>query len=352
MAYFTAKKILVTGGTGSIGSKIVEELLHQNPSVIRIYSRDEHKQFLMEQRYRECENVRFFIGDVRDKERLYRAMEGVQIVFHAAALKHVPVCEYNPFEAIQTNVFGTQNVVNAAMDLNVEKVVLISTDKAASPLNVMGATKLLAERLVTAATYYKGERVTRFASVRFGNVLGSRGSVIPLFHQQIRDGRPITLTDPGMSRFMMSLKEAVQLVFDATHLMKGGEVFILKMPSIYIKDLVDVMIEELCPLYGRNPASMKLQIVGKRPGEKIYEVLMTREEAQWALETETLFILTPHIKIPRMKDKVYEYEGAKKALVQEYTSESAKKLDKPSIKRLLEESGLLCHQPSYNWSTT
>lgn len=351
MMYFSGKKILVTGGTGSIGSKIVECLIPQNPSVIRIYSRDEHKQFLMEQKYRDYENIRFFIGDVRDKERLYRAMEGIDVVFHAAALKHVPVCEYNPFEAIQTNVIGTQNVVNVAMDLNVEKVVLISTDKAASPLNVMGATKLLAERLVTAATYYKGERITKFASVRFGNVLGSRGSVIPLFYSQIMNGGPITLTHLQMSRFMMSLDDAVSLVFSATELMKGGEVFILKMPAVKIIDLIDVLKDMVCSKYGKNPHSIKVEIIGQRPGEKLYEVLMTKEEAQWALETDTLFILTPQIKIPRMKQRVYEYPGAKVAEIKEYTSENAEKLDKSSIRKLLEKSGVLFEEFPHHWST-
>ncbi|HOQ17417.1 MAG TPA: SDR family NAD(P)-dependent oxidoreductase [Defluviitaleaceae bacterium] len=290
---FQGKKILVIGGTGTIGQGLVKELIKRNPKVIRIFSRDEYKQFKMEQELGRLENIRFLLGDVRDKERVQRAMEGIDIVFHLAALKHVPSCEYNPFEAIKTNVMGTQNVIESAIHHRVERVVYTSSDKAINPTNTMGATKLLAERLMSSADYYKGGKRPIFASVRFGNVMGSRGSVIPLFKTQILEKRKVTVTDPAMSRFMMSITEAVSLVLKAAEYAVGGDVFVLKMPVVNIKDLVEVVIEETCKKYDLPREEIKIEYIGLRPGEKMYEELMTKEEGERAEELEEMFRIYP-----------------------------------------------------------
>ncbi len=250
---FRDKKILVTGGTGCIGSEIVRSILKYKPRVVRIFSNDEDNTFRMmheiddngPKMIHEIADRRFLIGDIRDKERVLLAMEDIDIVYHAAALKHVPLCEYNPFEAIKTNVLGTKNVIEAALASGVNRVINISTDKAVNPVNTMGATKLLAEKLIIDANEGKGAKPTTFSSVRFGNVSFSRGSVIPLFEEQIRQKKPITITNPEMTRFMMSISGAVELVFKATLLAKGGEIFILKMPVIRLGDLVDVIIDTL-----------------------------------------------------------------------------------------------------------
>jgi UDP-N-acetylglucosamine 4,6-dehydratase len=293
---FQSKNILVTGGTGSIGSEIVRKVLQYEPKVVRVLSNDENGLFNLEQELQSSPNLRFLVGDVRDKERLQRAIEGIDFVFHAAALKHVPLCEYNPFEAVRTNVLGTQNVIEAAMGEEVEKLITISTDKAVNPVNVMGATKLLAERLTISANYYKGLRKTAFSCVRFGNVLDSRGSVMPSFREQIKAGGPVTITDLDMTRFVMSIPKAVALVLKAAEIAQGGEIFIFKMPALRIGDLAKAMIDELAPQYGYNPGSIKVQISGKRAGEKIYEELLTAGEAINASETEDMFIITPVAK--------------------------------------------------------
>mgnify|MGYP002725691164 CR=1 FL=1 len=292
---FKDKIILVTGGTGSIGSEIVKQLLLQNPKSVRIFSRDEHKQFIMRQEIGDPDEVRYFLGDVRDQSRLHRAMKDVDYVFHCAAYKHVPLCEYNSFEAVKTNVLGTQNVIEAALQQNVKRVLFISTDKAASPSNVMGATKLLAERLMTSAMLSRGMNPIIFGTVRFGNVLGSRGSMLPIFCNQIKNGDPVTITNPEMTRFIMSIPEAVNLTFTAMEKMQGGELFILKMPVVKLQDLIDTLIKEIAPLYKKDPASVNCKTIGIRPGEKMDEILMTNEEAQYATEDEKMFIVRSSI---------------------------------------------------------
>lgn len=327
---FKNKNILVTGGTGSIGSEIVRLVLQYNPKVVRILSRDESKQFELEQEIGHLDNVRFLIGDVRDKSRLQRAFEGIDIVFHAAAMKHVPACEYNPFEAVKTNVMGTQNVIDAALDNGIEKVISISTDKAASPINTMGATKLLAEKLIIDANYYKGSRKTVFSCVRFGNVMGSRGSVIPLFAKQIKNGGPVTVTDPEMTRFMMSIPQAVNLVFKATTMAKGGEIFIFKMPVVKLGDLAQVMVESLAPKYGYRSEDIEIINIGIRNGEKMYEHLMNLEEAFYAYETEDMYIV-----LNKTISSDYSLEGVKKAAQQSYASDGTEILTQSEIKHLL-----------------
>ena len=293
--YFKDKTILVTGAAGSIGSEIAARALGLNPRIVRVLDNNETGLFDLEQ---ELQSGKFrpLVGDIRDKERLKRAIEDVDVVFHAAALKHVPLCEYNPFEAVKTNVLGTQNLIDVAMEAGIEKLITISTDKAVNPINVMGATKLLAERLTISANYYRGARKTAFSCVRFGNVLDSRGSVVPLFKEQIRRGGPVMITDPDMTRFVMSIPKAADLVLRATEIAQGGEIFIFKMPALRIGDLAEAMIEELAPRYGYNPESSRVEISGKRAGEKIYEELMTEDEAMRASENDDMFIITEAAK--------------------------------------------------------
>jgi len=327
---FKDKNILVTGGTGSIGSEIVRKVLQYEPKVVRVFSNDENAQFNLQQELQSRQNVRFFIGDIRDRERLRMAAEAVDFIFHAAALKQVPLCEYNPFEAVKTNVLGTQNVIEVAIEVDAEKLIGISTDKAVNPVNVLGASKLLAERLITSANYYKGQRRIVFSCVRFGNVLDSRGSVVPLFREQIEKGGPLTVTDPNMTRFVMSLPKAVEQVLKAAEIARGGEIFILKMLALRIGDLAEVMVEELAPRYGRQPAKIQIKITGKRAGEKSHEELMTEEEAESAYEVEDMFVVVPQVPGEKL--------ATKGASTKKYSSRDEKLLKREEIKAILEEA--------------
>ncbi|MCQ4088813.1 UDP-N-acetylglucosamine 4,6-dehydratase family protein [Saccharibacillus sp. JS10] len=302
------KKILIIGGTGTIGQHLTRCLLEEHPQVIRIFSRDEHKQYEMGLNFHsEREQLRFLIGDVRDSNRLSRAMEGIDYVFHCAAMKHVPACEYNPFEAVQTNVLGTQNVIQNALSSHVKKVLFISTDKAISPTNTYGATKLLAEKLISATELNKGPNSTVFSAVRFGNVMGSRGSVIPLFKKQILEQGEITITDPDMLRYMMTPGQAIKLILKANELATGGEVFVLKMPVVRIEDLANVMIKELSAKYDVN-RPVRIKQIGLRPGEKRFEELMTEDEVEYANETEDMYIIFSQY---RKKENLDGETGAK-----------------------------------------
>lgn len=307
--FYDNKTILVTGGAGSIGSALVRRLLKYNPKTIRILDINETGLFNLEQEIRSS-NTRFLIGDIRDKERLLRAVEGVDIIFHAAALKHVPLCESNPFEAVQTNVLGTKNLIEAALEENVEKFITISTDKAVNPINVLGASKLLAERLTVSANLYKGKRKVNFSCVRFGNVLNSQGSVLPIFRSQVEKGGPVEITDKGMTRFVMSIDRAIELVLKAGQISKGGEIFIFKMSALRINDLAKAIIEEMAPRYGHNPKKIKVKSVGKRNGEKMYEELMNEDEAEIVHETGDMFILSPlNSKHKNAKDRKKIYRS-------------------------------------------
>lgn len=280
------KTILITGGTGSFGHAFTEYVLAQyDPKKIIIYSRDEYKQFQMAQKYKKHkEKLRFFIGDVRDRERLYRALDGVDYVVHAAALKQVPACEYNPMEAVRTNINGAMNLVDAALDRGVKRVVALSTDKAVNPINLYGGTKLVSDKLFIAANAYSGEKDVRFSIVRYGNVAGSRGSVIPFFHKLLEQGaKVLPITDRRMTRFWISLDEGVQLVIKALGEARGGETFISKIPSFKITDLAKAMAPDC-----------QMEEVGIREGEKLHEIMITPEDSAMAYEYEKHYIIYPH----------------------------------------------------------
>jgi len=333
--FINNKKILITGGTGSLGRELVRKILQYNPKVIRIFDVDETEQFDLQQELKEHEDVvRYLLGDVRDQERLNRATEGIDVIFHTAALKHVMACEYNPFEAVKTNVLGMQNVIEAAINNNVGKIIFTSSDKAVNPSNTMGTTKLLAEKLMTSANYYKGARDCVFSSVRFGNVMGSRGSVIPLFRRQIKAGGPVTITDPTMTRFMMSMSQAVELVFKSAEISQGGEVFIFKMPTLNISDLAEVLIAELAPGYGHRPENIKVEIIGTKPGEKMYEELMTEDEARRSLERDDMFIILPQIEDELTKIDVSAYDAVP-IKSKDYVSKDQIPITKDEIKTIL-----------------
>jgi len=287
----------VTGACGTVGRELVRQLL-ENYQVGELIALDNNESeiFFLEQRFSQYPTASFFLADVRDSEKLSRKMKHINVVFHSAAFKHVTLCERSPFEAVQTNILGVQNIIQAATESNVERVIFTSSDKAVNPTNVMGTSKLMGERLMTAAnSNFRGDGPA-FFSTRFGNILGSRGSVIPIFCEQIRQGGPVTLTDPAMTRFIMSIKEAVQLVIDSAFIAHGGEVFVTKMPVIHIKDLADVMIQELAWNYGHNPENIRIEIIGAKPGEKMYEELMNIEETRRAIELERYFVVLPAFK--------------------------------------------------------
>lgn len=339
MNYYENKKILIIGGTGTIGSRMVTELLKLNPKVVRVFSRDEYKQFIMENSIADKSKIRFLIGDVRDYDRVERAMQGIDIVFNLAAMKHVPACEYNPTEAIKTNVDGMENVIKAALYQNVQCVLFTSSDKAISPINAYGATKLLAEKLVQAANYSRGSARTKFVAVRFGNVMGSRGSVIPFFKEQILNKSMITVTDGRMTRFMMTLQQAISLTLQAAEIAIGGEVFVLKMPVILLQDLAEIVVEETSKKYSICNKNVVIKSIGLRAGEKMYEELMTEEESEYAYEFNDMFAVIP-VNFDREKYTNY-YKGYKKAQVGKYTSDMVTPLSKEKLQELIIKEGLI-----------
>ena len=324
------KKILITGGTGSLGNALTSRLLESDVDTIRIYSRNESKQVEMERKFND-ERLRFLIGDIRDKERLETALEDIDIVFHAAALKHVPVIEYNPFESIKTNVVGSQNVIDAAIKQDVDKTICISTDKAVSPLNTYGATKLLMEKLfVTANNFVNLERhQTKFLAVRYGNVFGSSGSIIPTFLQQIKNGQKITITDSMMTRFSVTMEQALDFILDCTNYGKPSEIYIPKLKGYSI----EIIIEAFRSLF----KNVEVEKIGVRPGEKFHEVLMSSDEARysWDLGNKTM------IANPSKSDNeilhLYSNKIKKNTDVQAYSSEYVEKLTADEIKKLIQE---------------
>lgn len=321
--YFSDKSVLVTGGTGSFGNQITRQLWAFSPSCIRIFSRDEKKQYDMRNAFGTRADLEFMLGDVRDMASVREAMAGIDIVYHAAALKQVPNCEFNPFEAVKTNVLGAESVRRAAIDVGVEVVVAVSTDKAVKPVNVMGMTKAIQEKILLNTA--NGRYTTRFICVRYGNVLGSRGSVVPFFQDLIRARKPLPITHPDMTRFLLTLTQAIDLVFKATVEGKSGQLFVRKMPACRIVDLARNMAQVIT-----GDEAYPTMVVGVRPGEKIHEVLVSEEEMYRAVEKDTHYVIYPHGRLERsqlLRD------------IPEYTSSITDRLNDEQIVALLRSEG-------------
>ena len=327
---FAGKKILITGGTGSLGQALTKRLLEIGANTIRIFSRNESKQIEMEDNIKD-DRLKFFIGDVRDFHRLLKAVEGADFVFHTAALKHVPKIEYNPFEAIKTNVVGSQNVIEASLDANVDKVVYVGTDKAVSPLNTYGATKLLAEKLFVSANNYldKEKYRTKFFAVRYGNVLGSSGSVIPKFIEQIKANKQVTITDPKMTRFSITMNEALDLILNAITSAKGSEIFVPKLRAYNIVDVKNALTELI--------SDTGEKITGIRIGEKLHETLINEDEIRYSWEFENMYMITsPLYTLFNDKNIKESYQGIKKIEdVQKYSSDRVEKISVKELKTII-----------------
>ena len=333
---FEGKKILITGGTGSLGIALTRRLLESNVDTVRIFSRNESKQIDMESKFDDG-RIRYLLGDIRDYKRLVRAVEDIDIVFHAAALKHVPKIEYNPFEAIKTNVIGSQNLIDACLEANVKKVICIGTDKSVSPLNTYGATKLLMEKLfVTANNYLDPKKhATKFIAVRYGNVLGSSGSVVPKFIEQIKNKKKITITDNQMTRFSITMDEALDFILKAAEYGQGSEIFVPKIRAYTIFDIRKALTEILGD-YGE-------EIVGIRPGEKMHETLINNEEIRYSWEYKDLYIITNPL-YPMFHPTVINdtYQGIKKLdKFEKYSSDLVEKISKDELKQVIKKSNLL-----------
>jgi FlaA1/EpsC-like NDP-sugar epimerase len=335
-------RVLVTGACGTVGRELIRQLLSkQQIGELIALDNNESELFALEHRFAEYDNAAFFLADVRDRDRLQDKMQGIDWVFHTAAFKHVIQCERSPLEAVQTNILGVQNIIYAAIANNVGRVIFTSSDKAVNPTNVMGTSKLMGERLITAANSNLRGEGPILTSTRFGNVLGSRGSVIPLFHDQIRSGGPVTLTDPEMTRFIMSIEEAVQLVIDSGLLCKGGEVFVTKMPAIRIQDLAEVMVENLAPVYGHEAKDIEIKIIGHQPGEKLYEELLNMEETRRSWELARYFVVLPAFR-EIYRDITFEYPDlTSKKVTSAYHSGTETPLSKTQLAAFLEKNKLL-----------
>ncbi len=331
---FDGKKILITGGTGSLGQALTKRLLQTNVATVRIFSRNENKQVMMESNFHD-KRLRFLIGDVREKERLATALEDIDILFHAAALKHVPIIEYNPFESIKTNVIGSQNVIDACLQQNVETAVCIGTDKAVSPLNTYGATKLLMEKLFVTANNYMNRRKhrTKFLAVRYGNVVGSSGSVIPKFIEQIKAKKKITITDPKMTRFSITMDQALDLIIDIALNGKESEIYVPKLKSYSIIDVKDTLFE----LIGKTG----IEIVGIRPGEKLHEVLINKDEMRSSWDLGRKYMIANPLREDSNIRKSYKNKIKKINNIETYSSDNVEKLSKTELKRMIIQSGLL-----------
>lgn len=327
---FNGKTVLITGGTGSLGQALTKRLLETDVEKIRIFSRGEFKQIQMESQFKD-ERLRFLIGDVRDKDRLSRALEGVDIVIHAAALKHVPKAEYNPFEAVKTNVYGTQNLIDACLDNNVKLVLAVGTDKAVDPYNTYGATKLLMERLFIAADYWKGNPNVHFTCIRYGNVLGSSGSLVPILLEQIKAGNKVTITNESMTRFQITMSQALDLVFRALEKSSGGEVFVPKLKAYKVGDMKDAIFDLL-------ESKNEVEHIAVRPGEKYHESLISKNEIRNAHDFEEDYIIVEN------KERYEKRSGRtlKKAnIIDEYSSNKVEFLTQKELKDILTKENLV-----------
>lgn len=341
-AYLRAKSVVVTGGVGSVGREIVDRLRSFDVKRIRVIDNNESGLFDMEMEYQGCANVEFYHCDITNERELQRTFSDMDLCFHCAALKHVPSCERSPFSAISVNIEGCEVVGRAAVAQGLEKVVFTSTDKAVNPTNVMGTSKLMGERLFTAMNFLRSSNSkTIFSCTRFGNVLGSRGSVVPLFSRQLEKGGPLTVTDERMTRFVMTMREAADLVIESMILAKGGEVFITKMPVLRIQDLARVMIARMAKTYGREPEAIEVKVIGSRPGEKLWEELSTDEESNRLLESEKFLIVLPpgHTSEQRMQYVYDEIEVKPSHVV--YHSDRSELMSDDDITDILLREGVL-----------
>lgn len=321
---FKGKKILITGGTGSIGVGLIKQLIKCKPRAIRIFTNDENSIFEVKRIIGENSTCTFFVGDVRDRDRLNLAIRDVDIVFHAAAMKHIDICEQNPFDAVKTNVIGTSNVLDASLIENISKFILISTDKATHPTTTLGASKLLAERLTLNASSYRGTGKTIFAIVRFGNVIGSRGSVFQIFLQQIRDGIPLTVTDARMTRFIMSISEAASMILKVTHIARDGEIFVLKMPSVRIENLAKSMIHTYSKRYPHIKNLPSIKISKSRERERFHELLITSDELPFCHDVGSMY-------------KISTERNKKNIPFTQFNSDTATRISQKQILRVINE---------------
>jgi len=340
-SFWSGKRVLITGVCGTVGRELLRQIATLDVAEIIGIDNNESELFFVSDEHSADGRVRLYVADIRNVHSLNQHLDGIDIVLHSAAFKHVILCEQSPDEAIETNILGTQNVIRAALRNNVERVLFTSSDKAVNPTNVMGTSKLMCERLMTAANAHRRDDGTIFASTRFGNVLGSRGSVIPLFKQQIQSGGPITLTDRRMTRFIMTLEEAVRLVMESTSLARGGEVFVTKMPVVRIPDLAQVMIQELAPKYGYDPEDIEIDIIGSKPGEKLYEELMNEEETRRTVELPEYFAALPAFKAVYNEIR-YEYpDMGELGIDRAYSSQNETALGIEELREYLNQHHLL-----------
>jgi FlaA1/EpsC-like NDP-sugar epimerase len=338
--FYKGKKILLTGAAGTVGREIVKQLVSFRPAELRLMDNNETEMFFLMESYRN-ENVFCFLGDIRDRDKLEKLSQDVDIIIHSAAFKHVYLSEYNPFDVVQTNIIGVENIIRAATACNVKQLLFTSSDKAVNPTNVMGTSKLMGERLITAASAVRKNSGTIFSSTRFGNVLGSRGSVVPLFMKQIKNGGPVTITDKRMTRFVMTIEEAAKLVLQSVLISRGGEVFVTKMPVVRIPDLAEVMIKLLAPKYDYSPSDIKTIEIGMKAGEKLYEELMSHQEVPRSIELKDMFVVTPAFKALFQSIR-YEYPDTVATQIQKsYVSENENPLNKDEIEKYLIDNRVL-----------
>ena len=344
--YLRGKRVMVTGVCGTIGQRLASHLIEQfEVETLVGLDNNESELAFLEERHAGKRKARFLLGDVRDLGVTLRESRNVDVLFHAAAYKHVYLCERSPLEAIQTNVMGVQNIVQSAVENEIERLVFTSSDKAVNPTNVMGTSKLMGERLITAAAVHPNHPGALFLSTRFGNVLGSRGSVIPIFRDQIRKGGPVTLTDPDMTRFIMSLDDAVRLVIESVVLGQPGDVLITKMEAIRIADLAAVMVREYAPRCGRRPQDIEIRQIGPKPGEKLYEELMNEEETRRSLELDRYFVVRP--ALAARGDEAPPYDGIVQSSVrQPYNSANVAPLSEHKLTTFLNAHGLIDPPPA------
>jgi FlaA1/EpsC-like NDP-sugar epimerase len=340
--YLRGKRVMVTGACGTVGRELIAQLATRfDLEMLTGLDHNESELAILEDRYHgNTQRTRFFLADIRDTSAMLRATRNVDVLFHSAGYKHVHVCERSPLEAIQTNVLGVQNIIQAALENGIRRMVFTSSDKAVNPTNVMGTSKLMGERLITAAALDQNRPDTMFLSTRFGNVLGSRGSVIPIFRKQIRKGGPVTLTDQRMTRFIMSLADAVHLVIESIVLGRPGEVFITKMPAISIADLATVLVREYAPLCGHRPQDINVEIVGQKPGEKLYEELMNEEETRRSYELESYLIVRPALSTPSA-DTSCRDNRAIRSVTRPYNSANVPLLSQDELAKFLYENALI-----------